>query len=224
MTEVIEAGGQTRGARARILDSAYELFSQNGIQAVGIDSLISHSGVARQTLYRHFASKQDLVLAFLERREQEWTRRWLQEEVRSRANDPTERLLAIFDVFDEWFGRADFEGCSFINVMLEHPDPTDPIHRASVSYLAGIRGILEGLAREAGIADARDFAREWHILMKGSIVAAGEGDREAARRAKRIGALLLEDADGAISAAGLTPARSGPPAAPTSRAATPAPA
>ena len=194
VTEVIQSGGQTGGARARILDSAYELFSQNGIQAVGIDALISHSGVARQTLYRHFASKQDLVLAFLERREQEWTRRWLEEEVRARANDPTERLLAIFDVFDEWFGRADFEGCSFINVMLEHPDPTDPVHRASVAYLAGIRGILEGLAREAGIANARDFAREWHILMKGSIVAAGEGDREAARRAKRIGALLLEDA------------------------------
>jgi AcrR family transcriptional regulator len=194
MAEVIEAGSQSRGARARILDAAYELFSQNGIQAVGIDALISRSGVARQTLYRHFASKQDLVLAFLERREREWTRRWLEEEVRARANDPAAGLVAIFDVFDEWFGRPDFEGCSFINVMLEHPDPTDPVHRASVSYLAGIRGFLERLAREAGIADARDFARQWHILMKGSIVAAGEGDREAARRAKRIGALLLEDA------------------------------
>jgi hypothetical protein len=114
--------------------------------------------------------------------------------VGARASDPASRLLAIFDVFDEWFGRPDFEGCSFINVMLEHPDPTDPVHRASVSYLAGIRGFLEGLAREAGIADAADFTRQWHILMKGSIVAAGEGDREAARRAKRIGALLLEDA------------------------------
>jgi AcrR family transcriptional regulator len=182
------------GARARILDAAYELFARNGIQAVGIDAVISRSGVARQTLYRHFASKQDLVLAFLERREQEWTRRWLEEEVGARASDPASRLLAIFDVFDEWFGRPDFEGCSFINVMLEHPDPTDPVHRASVSYLAGIRGFLEGLAREAAIADAADFTRQWHILMKGSIVAAGEGDREAARRAKRIGALLLEDA------------------------------
>ena len=112
----------------------------------------------------------------------------------ARAQDPASRLLAVFDVFDGWFRRTDFEGCSFINVMLEHPDPADPVHRASVSYLAGIRGFLEGLAREAGIADARDFAREWHILMKGSIVAAAEGDQDAARRAKRIGALLLEDA------------------------------
>ena len=134
------------------------------------------------------------MLAFLERREQAWTRQWLEGEVTQRAQDPASRLLAVFDVFDGWFRRADFEGCSFINVMLEHPDPADPVHRASVSYLAGIRGFLEGLAREAGIADAREFAREWHILMKGSIVAAAEGDQDAARRAKRIGALLLEDA------------------------------
>ena len=196
MSELIDRtpGRHPPGARDRILDAAYELFSRNGIQAVGIDAVISRSGVARQTLYRHFASKQDLVLAFLERREEQWTRRWLQDEVRRRAGDPASALLAIFDVFDEWFGRPDFEGCSFINVMLEHPEPADPVRRASVSYLAGIRGFVEGLAREAGIAEARNFARQWHILMKGSIVAAEEGDREAARRAQRIGRLLLVDA------------------------------
>jgi len=186
---------QSPGAHDRILDAAYELFSRHGIQAVGIDAVISRSGVARQTLYRHFASKQDLVLAFLERRDDQWTRHWLEHEVYRRASDPTSRLLTIFDVFDGWFRRTDFEGCSFINVMLEHPDPAAPVHRASVTYLASIRGFVEGLAREAGIANAQDFARQWHILMKGSIVAAGEGDRDAARRAKRIGVLLLEDAE-----------------------------
>ncbi len=196
MAQAIDTGTRSagQGARERILHAAYDLFSRNGIQAVGVDAVISRSGVARQTLYRHFASKQDLVLAFLERREQQWTRRWLEDEVRRRATEPASRLLAVFDVFDEWFRRPDFEGCSFINVMLEHPDPRDPVHRASVSYLAGIRGFLEGLAREAGIADAKGFAREWHILMKGSIVAAGEGDQAAARRAKRVGRLLLADA------------------------------
>ena len=183
---------QIPGARERILDAAYELFSREGIQAVGVDAVISRSGVARQTLYRHFASKEDLVLAFLERREELWTRGWLEAEVMARASDPAARLLSIFDVFDEWFHRPDFEGCSFINVMLEHPDPSDRVHRAGVAYLAGIRGLLEGLARAAGIADAEDFARQWHILMKGSIVAAAEGDQDAARRAKRIGAALLK--------------------------------
>ena len=70
--------------------------------------------------------------------------------------------------------------------MLEHPDAADALHVASVSYLAGIRSYIAGLARAAGIADPDDFARQWHILMKGSIVAAGEGDRGAARRAQRI--------------------------------------
>jgi AcrR family transcriptional regulator len=181
-------------ARERLLSAAYELFSTQGIQAVGIDTIIERSGVARQTMYRHFSSKQDLVLAFLERREELWTQDWLVTEVRRRAPGPEDRLLAIFDVFDEWFRTPDFEGCSFINVMLEHPDAAHPVHRAAAAYLAGIRHFLEALAREAGIPDADGFARQWHILMKGSIVAAGEGDRDAALRAKKIAAGLLAQA------------------------------
>jgi AcrR family transcriptional regulator len=185
------ASGNTR---ERILDASYDLFSRQGVQAVGIDAIITRSGVARQTLYRHFDSKQDLVLAFLDRREERWTKEWLQSEVKRRATDPRERLLAIFDVFDGWFRSDDFEGCSFINVMLEMADPADPVHRAGTAYLAGIRNFLEGLAREAGIADADTFARKWHILMKGSIIAAGEGDRDAAQRAQEMGqAVLAQD-------------------------------
>jgi AcrR family transcriptional regulator len=180
-------------ARQRLLTAAYELFARQGVQAVGIDAIIERSGVARQTMYRHFGSKQDLVLAFLARREELWTRGWLAAEVRRRTDDPRERLMAIFDVFDEWFRTPDFEGCSFINVMLEHPDERHPLHRAAAEYLAHIREFVAALATDAGIADPEPFARQWHILMKGSIVAAGEGDREAARRAQRLGALLLKD-------------------------------
>src|SRR5438552_11387299 len=97
-------------ARERILDAAYDLFSRHGVRAVGIDAIVERSGVARMTLYRHFASKDALVLAFLERREERWTRAWLQHEVERRSSDPRARLLAIFDVFDEWFQEADFEG------------------------------------------------------------------------------------------------------------------
>src|SRR5207253_10168423 len=100
-------------ARERILDAAYDLFSRRGIRAVGIDAIVEQSGVARMTLYRHFASKDALVLAFLERREQRWTKDWLQRAVEQRASDPRQRLLAIFDVFDDWFHQADFEGCAF---------------------------------------------------------------------------------------------------------------
>jgi len=181
-------------ARERILDAAYELFSRQGVRAVGIDAVVSRSGVARMTLYRHFASKEDLVLAFLERRERLWTHEWLQGQVERRATDPRGRLLAIFDVFDEWFRREDFEGCSFINVLLETADPASRVGQASAVHLARIRAFLESLAQEAGIPDPASFACTWHILMKGSIVAAGEGDREAAGRAKKVGALLLREA------------------------------
>ena len=186
-----EGDPATLGARERILAASYDLFSRQGVQAVGIDAIITRSGVARQTLYRHFDSKQDLVLAFLERREELWTKGWLQADVTRRAMDPAERLLTIFDVFDGWFRQSDFEGCSFINVMLEAADPADPIHRAGTAYLAGIRNFIESLAREAGIADAEAFARKWHILMKGSIVARAEGDRDAARRAREMGEAVL---------------------------------
>jgi AcrR family transcriptional regulator len=183
----------TSKARERILSAACDLFAHRGVQAVGIDAIIEQSGVARQTLYRHFSSKQDLVLAFLERREELWTKGWLQAEVERRTSDPDERLLAVFDVFDEWFRTPDFEGCSFINVMLEIADPADPIHRAGASYLASIRDFLVELARSAGIDDAENFARRWHILMKGSIVAAAERDEDAARRAREMATIILRE-------------------------------
>jgi AcrR family transcriptional regulator len=184
----------TPDARERLLDAAYELFSTRGVQAVGIDMIIQRSGVARQTMYRNFDSKQDLVLAFLARREELWTRRWLQDSVEHAAGDPGSRLLAIFDAFDGWFREPGFEGCSFINVLLEHPDPEHPVHRACAIHLSEIRRFVAELARGAGVADPDSFARDWHLLMKGSIVAAAEGDVDAAKRARRVGELLLADA------------------------------
>jgi AcrR family transcriptional regulator len=178
--------------RERILAAAYELFSRHGPRAVGIDRVVEYSGVGKRTVYRHFASKDDLVLEFLRMREERWTRDWLEREVARRAEQPDERLLAIFDVFHEWFQREDLEGCSFVNVLLELDDRENIVRHASVAHLAAIREFLESLAREAGIANPDDFARRWHILMKGSIVSAQEGDRDAARRAQEIGRVVLE--------------------------------
>ena len=143
------------------------------------------------SLYRHFQSKEGLVLAFMDRRARLWKEQWLETEVMRRAVDPEARLLAIFDVFADWFHARDFEGCAFINVLLESV-PESPVRTAAAEHLASIRAFVERLARQAQLDDPADFARTWHILMKGSIVAAGEGHRDAARDARNAGVLILQ--------------------------------
>jgi AcrR family transcriptional regulator len=179
-------------ARERILDASYELFSQRGIRGVGINEVIERAGVATATLYRHFPSKDSLVLAFLETREQRWTHGLVEAGAQRRGSDPEARLLAIFDVFDVWFHRDDFEACSFINVLLE-VGREHPAGDASVEHLDHIRSIVRRFADEAGLRDTESFARSWHILMKGSIVSAAEGDVVAAQRGKAMARLLIDE-------------------------------
>ena len=177
--------------RERVSRAAYELFSREGVRAVGVDAVIARAGTAKMTLYRNFPSKDDLIIEFLSRREQFWTRDWLETESRQRGQTPREQLLAIFDVFSEWFSQPDFEGCSFLTTMIEINDREHPVHQAAVGHLANIRGYIEKLAAEAGISDVDSFARKWHILMKGAIMAAHEGDAAAADRSRELGELLL---------------------------------
>jgi AcrR family transcriptional regulator len=174
--------------------AAYELFARNGIKAVGVDGIIAHAGVAKMTFYRHFPSKDDLVIAFLDRRRKVWSHDWLEAEVKRRAPTPSQRLIAIFDVFDEWFQRDDFEGCSFIRTLLETFGSNGKVADAARFQLADIRLMLRGFAEEAGVSQPDEFVRTWQILMEGSIIAAADGDKLAARRARRVGELLLESA------------------------------
>ena len=169
----------------------YELFARNGIQAVGVDEIIRQAGVAKASFYHHFASKDDLVLEFLNLREERWTLAWVEGEAKRRASTPQEQLLAIFDLFDEWFHRKDFEADSFVNVLLEL-GPAHPAGRASIEHLGNVRAIVMNLAEEAGLRDTESFTRSWHILMKGSIVCAAAGDADAAKRAQAMAKLLIE--------------------------------
>ena len=178
-------------ARERILDAAYELFSRRGIQAVGVNEVTERAGVATATLYRHFPSKDKLVLAFLDLREQRWTKDLMEAGALGRGSNPEERLLAMFDVLDEWFHRDDFEAGSFMKVLLEL-GPEHQAGHASVWHLEQIRSIVCRLAEEAGLRDTDSFARSWHILMEGSIVSAAEGDTQAARRSKSMARQLID--------------------------------
>ena len=136
-------------ARERIVATAYSLFCRHGIRAVGVDTIIERSGVAKMTMYRHFGSKDDLVLEVMRRREELWSEEWLGAEIRRRADSPADQLLAIFDVFDGWFHRRTFEGCLFVNVAARGRgppqsaaprQPSAPRQHPALHPVAGHRG------------------------------------------------------------------------------------
>lgn len=179
-------------ARGRILEAAYALFSRHGVHSVGIDRIIAEADVAKATLYHHFASKEALVIAFLKLREERWTRGWLEVEAERRAKAPEDRALAIFDALDEWFHRPDFEGCSFINTLLEVRDVRSPVRKEIHRRLDVIRGILERFLEEAAVRNPREVAYQLQNLMIGAIVSASRADVDAARRMKPLVAGLLE--------------------------------
>lgn len=178
-------------ARERILDAAYELFSRRGVRDVSVDEIIRRSGVAIATFYRQFASKDDLVAAFLNRREQVWTGESIINAARQRRSEPRGQLLAIFDLFDEWFAREDFEGDSFVNILLEMGSK-HPLGQASITHLDHVRRLVAEIASDAGLRDSGEFAHSFQILMKGSIIAATMGDERAAPRAREMATWLID--------------------------------
>jgi AcrR family transcriptional regulator len=191
VSRVKRAGPTAGSGRERIRRAAYDLFSRLGIRAVGVDAVIAEAGVAKMTLYRNFPSKDDLVLDFLRRREELWTEQWLIGEATTRASEPGERLLAVFDLLGEWFARPDFEGCPFLAALLEFREQGHPAGWAAAGHLARIRVFLRDQAALAGAIDPDSLARSWHILMNGAIIAAHEGDVQAAARAREAAELLL---------------------------------
>lgn len=177
--------------RDRILVAAYDLFTRNGIRAVTDAQIAIKAGTTTDQLYQHFPSLDELVIAVMVRRERLWTFELIDEQSRARGRTPEAQLLAIFDVFEEWFAAADFNACMFINVLLEM-GAAHPLGQAGIEHLQRIRDIVRARAERAQLTDVEDFTRSFHLLMKGSIIAAAEGDHQAAARAKRMARALLE--------------------------------
>ncbi|HSJ15545.1 MAG TPA: TetR/AcrR family transcriptional regulator [Longimicrobiales bacterium] len=175
--------------RERILATVDELFYGRGTRNVGIDQIIAESGVAKASLYQHFASKDALVLEFLRQRHTAW-REWFERAVADRAEQPRARLLAVFDVLEEWFGDPNFRGCPFINTTVEVANPAHPAHQISADVKRQFRTSLRQLAAAAGLEDPDGLAAQLALLVEGAIVtalmeqspaAAGEARAAAAR-------------------------------------------
>jgi AcrR family transcriptional regulator len=183
------APGQA-SARDRIVTVATRLFYRRGIRAVGVDTVIAESGVAKTTLYKHFRSKDALIAECLHRLDDRYFR-WFESEVEARASEPRARLAALFEVLDDWFQRPDFRGCAFINASVELADPEHPARAAIANHKRRSRELIERLAREAGLDDPPTVSDHLMLLMEGAIITAlVEGDWEAARRAGAAAARL----------------------------------
>ena len=174
--------------RQRILDSAAELFYREGVRGVGVDRIVAESGVAKMTLYHHFHSKDELVAAWLRRRDDEWMR-WLHDAVERRDGS---RLLAVYDALREWFETPAFRGCAFITAHAELGSSHAAAEEIVASHKRSLTGYLADLARREGAAEPDTLARELLLLVEGAIVTASiQGDARAADDARRAAARVI---------------------------------
>ncbi len=180
--------------RDHLVETAQRLFAEGGYHATGIDKVLAEAGVAKMTLYKHFKSKDELILAALRRRDETF-RNWFMREVERRAARPRERLLAVFDVLGEWFRSPGFNGCMFINASSEYGPRAHPIHAAACEHKRLLCAYLAELTRAAGAEPAEDLARQLLLLVEGATVSAQiEGASGAAGQARAAAEVLVAGA------------------------------
>ncbi len=161
------AEGQPLPARKRILETAARLFYQQGIRAVGIDTIIEQSGCAKMSLYRHFATKDELVVAYLELRSRTYWD-WFERTIYRHAGAPREQLLDLAAAVERQIVRTDFRGCPFLNVAVEFPEPDHPAHGVAAAYKREMQTRVADLVRRAGARDAEALAAQLNLLIDGA--------------------------------------------------------
>jgi AcrR family transcriptional regulator len=180
--------------RDHLINTALELFSRDGFHATGIDKILSASGVAKMTLYNHFKSKDELILAVLRRRDETF-RNWFMRTVETSAEAPRDRLLAIFDALEQWIRQEGFCGCTFINATAEFGERGDAIVGSCAEHKRLVLDYVEKLAAAAGAHDPAELAYTLNLLAEGAIVTAQVmGQKDSAARAKRAAKILIQDA------------------------------
>ena len=197
-TETLAEAAAPGSARERLLDAAEALIYAGGIHATGVDAIVKQSGTARKSFYSHFESKDALVAAALERRDERWMN-WFIAGTQRRGKTARKRLLGMFEVLREWFASEDFHGCAFLNAAGEIASADDPIRIVARKHkerlLDFVRGQCDAFAAESNM-DARRAARlsrQWLILLDGAIaVALVSGEADAALDAQTAARVLLD--------------------------------
>lgn len=186
---------RSRETHGRLIRAAGELFYSEGIRASGIEAVARQAGVTKMTLYAHFGSKDKLVAAYLEDRGHRW-----QESVGAVLGpelEPTEKILAVFDLYRDWLTGGGLRGCGFINFAAEFPDVDHPGHAVVHRHKEGVRSLLKELASELGADDQQGLAEHLFLLLEGAYVSAAlERDEGTLRRARDMAEVVLEKQPG----------------------------
>ena len=172
--------------REHLIDVAAELFNRLGYRAAGVDQVIAEAGIAKTTLYRHFKSKEDLIVAVLRRIDEQYRNdmRQLVDEV---AQTPIQKLLVTFDFLEGWFEDRSFYGCPFMSAAGEYSERISPVFQEAVVHKRLVIAYFEELARAANLDDPRRVAEEINLLHEGATAVAHiTGDSSVARTAKAL--------------------------------------
>ena len=181
----------TDNKRDRLLDCAASLFREHGFRATGIDRILAASGCAKMTLYNHFRSKEDLILACVERVDASW-RNAIVARIEASSPAPRERLLAMFDLAGEMLADGSFSGCFFVRAASEFRDPTDPVRAVAAGNKRLFTDYLAEIARAAGAAEADLLAKSLVMLLDGALAYAHvSGEFDAPALARRNAELVL---------------------------------
>ena len=179
--------------REKILKTAEQLIYQNGIHAMGMDLLVKTSGVARKSIYRHFANKEDVASAVLHGRDERWMH-WFRT-ASDKGETPQERILNMFTVLKSWFESEGFRGCAFINTAGEVGDPDDPVRQIAKMHKQKLLDYTLELSGQLGVEHPAVLARQLLILIEGAITMSYVmGDGSAADDAREMAKILLEQA------------------------------
>jgi AcrR family transcriptional regulator len=176
----------------QLIEAAIELFDERGYHATGIDAILARAGVAKMTLYKHFPTKDALILAALREADQRSRSRMIAD-IERRATDPKDRLLALFDFASDWVSREEFRGCLFIRASGEFPAEDDPVRAACAEHAAMITRYLTGLGVQAGVREPEVLARTLVLLFTGVLAAGQTGTGAEMARTARDAARTLID-------------------------------
>ena len=156
--------------KEKLFRTAARLFYQHGYRAIGVDTIAAESGIGKMTLYRHYPSKDDLIVTYLKDHNEFFWNNF--EQITKDAPTPRDKLLAFFEALQNYVQTPACYGCPFINVATEYPNPDHPGHQVAIEHKQSVRARFGQLASEAGAHNPVVLADQLFLLMDGAYMAA----------------------------------------------------